>query len=321
MRSSEKDQAFTRRAIGGSERMAAFAHRVEAAQVLDKPAGRVSSAASGVLAKPAVRDTLSGSWLGHPLHPALVAVPLGCWTAASLMDLAGERTAARRLVGAGLLSVLPTAASGLSDWIDTNGAEQRVGMVHMISNTAAATVYTASWMARRSGRHGRGAMLSVLGATIAGLGGWLGGHLSYGLGVGVDTNAFDTGPSEWTDLDAELPMGGEPVRAVVGSTPVLASRQPEGVRVLGERCSHRGGPLSEGEIEQGCVTCPWHGSRFDLATGAVRRGPAVVEQPVYEVREGPDGIAVRRRIGGVCVPTASRRDHGDAVKDGGTPPD
>ncbi len=294
MRTTAKDEDFTRRAIGGSERIRGLAHQIEAAEVLDKPAGWLSSAAGRALTPAGVRDALSGSWLGHPLHPALVATPLGCWTAASLMDLVGERTAGRRLTGAGLLSALPTAASGLSDWLDTSGAERRVGVVHMLSNTAAATVYTTSWMARRRGRHGLGAALGLLGLALAGAGGWLGGHLSYALGVGVDTNAFDTGPSEWTLLDVDVPPGGQPVRAVAGSTPVMASRQPEGVRVLAERCSHRGGPLSEGKVEQGCVTCPWHGSRFDLATGAVRRGPAVVEQPVYEVREGVDGVAVRR---------------------------
>lgn len=294
MRTTHDDEAFTRRAIGGPERMAGLVHRVEAAEALDRPAGWLGTAVGRAVKRPGVRDALSGSWLGHPLHPALVAAPLGCWTAASLMDLAGERAAARRLVGAGLLAVLPAATTGLSDWLDTDGAERRVGMVHMISNTAAAAVYTGSWGSRRRGRHGLGAALGLLGAAVAGIGGWLGGHLTYALGVGVDTNAFDTGPSEWAPLGVEVPEGGDPVRSVVGSTPVVASRQPEGVRVLAERCSHRGGPLSQGEVRDGCVTCPWHASRFDLASGAVRRGPAVVEQPVYQVREDAGGLAVRR---------------------------
>ncbi|HET9076723.1 MAG TPA: Rieske (2Fe-2S) protein [Acidimicrobiales bacterium] len=294
MRSSSQDEAFTRRVLGGWRRPTALAHRIEQAEVLDRPAGRISAAVSGPLADPSRRDALSGSWLGHPVHPALVALPLGCWSAASLMDLVGERMAARKLVAAGLLAAVPTAATGLSDWLDTAGAERRVGLVHMAANSAATVVYAASWRARRRDHHLRGAALGLLGAGLAGAGGWLGGHLSYALGVGVDTNAFDAGPSEWTPLGVEVPGGGEPVRAVVGSVPVVASRQADGVRVLAERCSHRGGPLSEGEVGDGCVTCPWHGSRFDLATGAVRQGPAVVEQPVYEVRQTPEGIQVRR---------------------------
>lgn len=272
----------------------ALAQRIERAEGLDGPAGWVAGLATKVIGSPARRHALSGSWLGHPLHPALVALPLGFWGAASVMDLTGDRRAARRLVGLGLLAAGPTAATGLSDWIDTSGAERRVGAVHMAANTAATTVLLASWRARRRDRHLRGAALSLLGMAAAGAGGWLGGHLSYALGVGVDTNAFDAGPSEWVPLDADPGPDGRPVRAVVGSTRVMAARQGAGVRVLADRCSHRGGPLSEGEVADGCVTCPWHGSRFDLATGAVQQGPATVGQPVYQVEETVAGIRVRR---------------------------
>lgn len=294
MRTTDQDEAFTRRTVGGSSGPTGLAQRIEQAEVLDDPASRISSLARGPLGSPELRTALSGSWLGHPLHPALIALPLGCWTAASLMDLVGERKAARKLVALGLVGVAPTALTGLSDWMDTSGAERRVGLVHMFSNTAAAGTYFVSWRARRRGHHIRGAALSLAGAAMAGVGGWLGGHLSYALGVGVDTNAFDTGPLDWTPLGVEVPEGGDPVRAVVGSTPVVATRQPDGVRVLAERCSHRGGPLSEGEVSGGCITCPWHGSRFEVDTGAVRQGPAVVPQPVYEVREDADGVSVRR---------------------------
>jgi nitrite reductase/ring-hydroxylating ferredoxin subunit len=66
------------------------------------------------------------------------------------------------------------------------------------------------------------------------------------------------------------------------------------LHVLADRCTHRGGPLSEGEIADGCVTCPWHGSRFSLLDGSVQGGPAVAPQPIYETRVSPDGLHVRR---------------------------
>ena len=53
-------------------------------------------------------------------------------------------------------------------------------------------------------------------------------------------------------------------------------------------CPHLGGPLDAGERDGDVVTCPWHGSQFDVCTGDVVAGPAVFPQPVYEsrVREG-----------------------------------
>jgi nitrite reductase/ring-hydroxylating ferredoxin subunit/uncharacterized membrane protein len=241
-----------------------------------------------------LRDALSGRGLGHPLHPLLVAGPLGAWGSALLCDLTGESDAARRLTGAGVVAAVPTMLSGASDWLDTAGAEQRVGVAHLAGNLVATSLYAASWVARRRGRPGLGRGLAGAGAVAASGAGWLGGHLSYGLGVGVDTNAFDGGPGDWTPVEGALPEGDGMQRVQVGGLPLAAVRQGGAVSALADRCSHRGGPLSDGELDGGCVTCPWHGSRFDARTGAVRRGPATVPQPVYEVRLAAGGAEARR---------------------------
>lgn len=276
-----------------------LARSIEEADALEEPARRLAGAVGPALSSRPLKDALSGTWLGHPAHPALVAAPIGLLGGASVLDLSGHSRAARTLIGAGLVSAAPAALTGLSDWADTTGAERRVGLAHALCNTAASTLYLMSWRARGKGHTGRGAALALLGATVLTAGGWLGGHLSYALGVGVDTNAFSAGPTDWTALGGlpagGIPSDGSPVAGVAGSTGVVASRQPGGVRVLADRCSHRGGPLSDGSVEGGCVTCPWHGSRFDLATGDVVRGPAVVGQPAYRTRETPDGsVEVRR---------------------------
>jgi CDP-4-dehydro-6-deoxyglucose reductase/3-phenylpropionate/trans-cinnamate dioxygenase ferredoxin subunit/anthranilate 1,2-dioxygenase ferredoxin subunit len=58
---------------------------------------------------------------------------------------------------------------------------------------------------------------------------------------------------------------------------------------LDERCTHRGGPVSEGSLEDGVITCPWHYGQFDLATGEVRGPPPVEPLKSYELRvEGSD---------------------------------
>jgi hypothetical protein len=113
------------------------------------------------------RMVLSGQWLGHAFHPLLTDIPLGCWASASLLDLLGgtsARSASQRLVGLGVLTSLPTAAAGLSDWAHIERRFQRVGLVHAAANGAVLALFGASYLARRRGRHARGV---VWGMTVA----------------------------------------------------------------------------------------------------------------------------------------------------------
>ncbi|MDQ2812259.1 MAG: Rieske (2Fe-2S) protein [Actinomycetota bacterium] len=90
---------------------------------------------------------------------------------------------------------------------------------------------------------------------------------------------------------------GEPVRRLLGEVPVVAVRINGAVHVLSDRCSHMSGPLSDGELADGCLTCPWHGSAFRVADGSVARGPATAPQPAFAVREVAGMIEV-------CLPDA-----------------
>lgn len=205
---------------------------------------------------------------------------------ASVLDATpgDNAVAARRLVGLGVLAAVPTTATGLSDWSDTAGAEQRVGALHAGLNLTALGLYSGSWLARRRSTGG-GTALAVVGGVVLAGAGYLGGHLAYALGVGIDTNAFQTGPGQWQAVAAEADVDDERPHAVsAGGVSLLVLKQNGRIHVLANRCTHRGAPLSDGRVDQGCITCPWHGSVFDLGTGAVRRGPATQPQPVYETR-------------------------------------
>ncbi len=224
--------------------------------------------------------------------------PLGFLTSASYLDVVGgrgARTAADRLVAAGIAAGLPAAAAGASDWSDTGGGERRVGVAHGLANAAGLACFTASLVARRRGRRGTGVALGLVGHGFFGVAGYLGGHLTYATGVGVDTTAFRNGPEDWTAvLDAAAVPEGRPVGVDVDGARLVLARDEGGVRALDARCTHRGGPLDEGEVSEGCVTCPWHASRFELATGDVVRGPATSPQPAYEVRVVDGRVEVRR---------------------------
>lgn len=60
----------------------------------------------------------------------------------------------------------------------------------------------------------------------------------------------------------------------------------------GARCAHMGGPLDEGRLEGKVVTCPWHGSKFDVTDGKVIRGPAGAPIPTYKVEVKGDDVFV-----------------------------
>jgi nitrite reductase/ring-hydroxylating ferredoxin subunit len=246
-----------------------------------------------------VKDVLSGTWLGHPLHPALTDVVVGAWTSAFLLDrLRGKQSAraADRLILAGSLAAVPTALSGLSDWSDTRGGPRRVGTLHASANTLALLLHLASWRSRRRGRRGRGKLLSALGFGIAGFSAWLGGHLTYADGVGVNRTAFDTAPGDWTPVLPESQLrDGELLGARADGMPVLVTRIAGELNAIGDRCSHRGCMLHDGSLEGDTVVCRCHGSTFRLDDGSIVKGPATAPQPALDVRIENGEVQVRRR--------------------------
>jgi nitrite reductase/ring-hydroxylating ferredoxin subunit/uncharacterized membrane protein len=267
--------------------------RLERASVLDRVGDAISTQLRKVIRPGAVEDLLSGTPIGHPAHPMLVAIPIGAWTSATALDLCGgDRRTTRALVAIGALTAVPAAATGASDWLSTTQAERRVGLVHALANGSALTLQLASWRARRDGRLS-GALLSALALGLTSAAGWLGGHLAYAQGVGVDTTVFSQLPTEWTDLCAVDDVGETPSRHDVGGVPLVAFRTDSQIVVLADRCTHRGGPLHEGSVDDGCITCPWHGSTFGSG-GEVVAGPATRPQPALEVRSNAGRVQVRR---------------------------
>ena len=274
--------------------------RLAALDAIDAPASKLAKAIRDVTKPKAIKDALSGTWLGHPVHPLLVLVPMGTWTSAVLLDLFGGEDAERAadgLIGAGLLSALPTVATGYSDWADTeimSDPVRRVGAAHAALIATANVLFGASLLARARGSRGTGKLLGLAGFGSVGVAGYLGGHLTYAEGVGVNVATFEDYPEEWTQALADAALGEGEMRAVdIDGTSILVARSGGEVFALSNTCVHRGGPLDQGELADGCVSCPWHDSIFRLDDGSVEKGPAAFPQPALEARVRDGSIEVR----------------------------
>jgi len=268
----------------GPGRVLAAMGRLERASWLD---GTVKLLREGVRAVPlgGARDLLHGRWLGHPVHPLLVQLPLGAWMSSAVLDWTpGGRRAAGVLVAVGVAGAAPAAAAGLVDWAELEDEQARVGLAHAALNVVATACYTVSLGSRLIGRRGRGSAFAGLAA--AAVSGALGGHLAYRQAAGPNHAEAVPRlvPPGWHDVGAlaDLPTG-RPVRRMAGDVAVLVLRGADGsLSALADHCSHLAGSLSEGEIADGCVVCPLHGSTFRLADGWNIAGPATAPQPVFD---------------------------------------
>jgi len=271
--------------------------RIERLDALDQVAKPLQQLVSRCVSPRVVRNALSGTNIGHPLHPMLTDLPIGMWSAAAALDAMGGRRAqpaADLLVGAGIAAAVPTALSGLNDWSDTYGPDTRVGLLHASSNTAALLLYVASLATRMRGRRGAARALGFAGFGGLVAGGYLGGYLSFVKGVNVNRTAFEDRPPDWTRVAADADLAdGVALKATAGSASIMLYRKDGRLRALANTCTHMGGPLDEGTFSDGCVTCPWHGSTFRLDDGTIVRGPASTPQPTYDVRVVDGQIEVR----------------------------
>lgn len=248
------------------------------------------------------KHLLSGAWWGHPVHPMLTDVAIGAYTSAWVLDLLPSdraRRAADTLIGVGVLSALPTAAAGLSDWSDLDRGPRRIGSVHAATNLAALLLYSLSLVARKGDRRKLGWTLAQLGAGAATAAGFLGGHLVYRRGIGVNRTAFERQLPRWTPAIelGDLPQG-KPTKATVKGADVVLYRREADVWALSDRCTHLGCSLAAGTVNDGVITCRCHGSAFRLAGGEIVRGPATAPAPAYETRVREGQVEIRVASGG-----------------------
>ncbi|HEX6134078.1 MAG TPA: DUF2231 domain-containing protein [Longimicrobiales bacterium] len=254
------------------------------------------------------------SYRGHPIHPALIPFPFAFLYGAFVFDVLGRAldrpglwTTGAYLAAAGIATAIVAAVPGLIDYVYTvppKSTGKTRATRHAAVNLAAVALFALAWWIR--GAPGVPPDLPILAveAVAVGLltaGGWMGGVLVNRNQIGVDPRYAWAG--KWTEAVIDAAPG---EAAVVASADELKVNQMKLLRMRGRRvvlarteqgyvafddhCPHRGGSLAGGALICGTVQCPWHGSQFDVRSGAVKAGPAEAPIPTWSVEESGGSV-------------------------------
>jgi nitrite reductase/ring-hydroxylating ferredoxin subunit/uncharacterized membrane protein len=246
-----------------------------------------------------LKDFFNGTWLGHPVHAAITDVPIGALTVALILDIVGQPVGADVALLIGVLSMLGAAVVGLADYTDTDGTARTRATVHATVMVVALLLFAISLVIRAGNPTDRTVAFALLlvGYLVITLGASIGGDLVFLIGTHVNRHAWRGAGAKWVAVDLggldDIPEGG-PTKLKAGINDLVVIRTGDAILALHAQCAHAGGPLAEGTLVKDQVQCPWHGSRFHLANGHVARGPAMYDQPAYEIRRTDAGWEARR---------------------------
>ena len=249
-----------------------------------------------------VKDAIDGTWLGHPLHPILVTIPLGAWTCTTVLDLfslGSEDAALERGADAtlwiGLVGALGAIPTGVTQWSDIEGPDRRVGLFHGLLNGGIGLLNLTSGILRLTGRRRAAVALSTTAYLTAMFTAYLGGELSFAKGIGINHVAFEGGSDDFVPvMNAQDLQEGKLTRVDAAGMPAVLLKQGRAIYAIAATCSHLGGPLDEGTVKDGVVQCPWHGSCYRMSDGSVVNGPTSYAQPTFAVRVRNNKIELRR---------------------------
>lgn len=254
----------------------------------------------------------------HPLHPMLIVFPAAFIVGAVVADVAGVAgnwpslwTTGGYMSAAAVVTGLIAGIPGFIDYqyvVPPNSSGKKRATRHMIINLAALAAFAAGWAFCDTAtfRPGAGTLvLELAGMGLVSYGGWLGGTLVYRNQIGVDHRY--AGAGKWKEQNVS---GGQGDQVVVAKTDELRVNQMKLLRVgdrrvalartdagwcsFDDHCTHRGGSLAGGVLACNTVTCPWHGSQFDVTTGKVAAGPAT--EPIKTHNVEVVGTEVRLRV-------------------------
>ena len=273
-----------------------------------------------------LKDFLEGKPIRHPLHPMLVHLPIGLFILSLLLDLASFafRSTPNLVHGSfyamllGIITALIAAVPGFVDYTDIRSDHpgRRIATTHLTLNLIVVALYGINLGIRSSSLNEFQTplgplILSLVGLVLLSASGYLGGRLVYNEGISVgrhkrrtpipaSTLHFSThenGEIAFIPIpEAERLGEKETLRVEIDGQLIAIANIDNNIYAFQEFCTHRFGPLSEGDLKDLNVQCPWHNSCFDVRTGKVTNGPAKVDLKTFKVetRDGKICVGVPR---------------------------
>lgn len=253
----------------------------------------------------------------HPIHPFLVAFPIGLWVTAYFFDVLGVVSgrsdyweAGFYAAVAGCVGALLAAVAGFIDWMSVvppRSSAKKRGATHGLLNVTVLVLMIIQLTRRGAAVARPENMELIIGLAAVGLlmySGWLGGTLVYRNQIGVDHRYANAGQWRERDLDSfDRPVcnvnelaPGQMMLAVINKERIAVGRCDTGIVAFQDRCTHKGGPLSDGVLIGCTVQCPWHGSNFDVHTGRVAAGPAEKKMDTYQIEVRGNEVYVLPKV-------------------------
>jgi len=248
----------------------------------------------------------------HPLHPILVSLPIAFFIGAFVFDLlsliAGNRSfwqTGYYAAIAGVIGAVMAAVPGAIDYFFTvppkSSAKKRATQ-HAIINVINLALFIMVIFYRQKENASSIAVIIIeaIGVVLLSIAGWMGGTLVHRNQIGVDHRYAEAGKwkEEYIDTDNQRirvadakELKTNAMKLVhVNKQRIVIGRTEKGYVAFSDHCTHRGGSLADGALICSTVQCPWHGSHFDVETGAVKAGPAKEEIVTYRVEEEDGNI-------------------------------
>jgi nitrite reductase/ring-hydroxylating ferredoxin subunit/uncharacterized membrane protein len=240
----------------------------------------------------------------HPIHPMLVALPLGLWIGSWVFDVIGSASSNALLSAAsfycavaGICGAVLAAIPGAIDWLTVvppNSSGKKRGAIHGSLNVLILIAFLVIAFRRGSAANpadGIELTISTMAIIALGFSGWLGGTLAYRNQIGIDRRYAGAGQLKERTIDSwERPVcnqselgDGQVMLAKIQNERVVVARCSDGMVAFSDHCTHKGGPLSDGALVGCTVQCPWHGSQFDVRSGRVVAGPAGEKIKTYDI--------------------------------------